>query len=135
MARLPNKCLHVMVDGAYCGSPAARQQHFCYHHQRQREQRLKVDSDHARATRNAPFNLPPLEDATSIQLSLTRIMRLLAAGQIDHKTASLMLYSLQIATTNLQNTSFEPAEATADSLRQTQGRLSSGLHPRSEQQR
>jgi hypothetical protein len=51
-------------------------------------------------------------------------MRLIAAGQIDHKAASLMLYSLQIATTNLQKTSFEPAQTTADS--------SPGLRPRSE---
>jgi hypothetical protein len=33
---------------------------------------------------------------------LAQIMRLLAAGEIEHKTASVMLYSLQIATTNLQ---------------------------------
>ena len=71
MARLPNKCLHVMVDGSPCGSPAVRHHHFCYQHKRQREQRLQLDADRARTTRNAPYNLPILEDANSIQLSLT----------------------------------------------------------------
>lgn len=124
MARLPNKCQHVMVDGVLCGSPAVRRSRFCYHHKRQREQLLELDADRARASRNTPFNLPALEDANSIQLSLTQIMRLMADGKIDRKTANLMLYTLQIATMNLQNTSLERGDATADS--------SSGLRPGSE---
>ncbi|MGA8428939.1 MAG: hypothetical protein WB729_03885 [Candidatus Sulfotelmatobacter sp.] len=124
MARLPNKCQHVMVDGVLCGSPAVRHEHFCYHHQRQREQRLKLDADHARTSRNAPYKFPILEDANSIQVSLTQIMRLMADGKIDRKTANLMLYTLQIATMNLQNASLERGDATADS--------SSGLRPGSE---
>jgi hypothetical protein len=113
MARLPNKCLHVMVDGAYCGSPATRHEHFCYHHQRQREQRLKVDADRARTSRNAPYQFPILEDANSIQVSLTQIMCLLADGKIDHKTANLMLYTLQIATANLKKTRLDLVETPA----------------------
>jgi hypothetical protein len=99
-----------MADGSPCGSPAVRHHRFCYHHKRQREQRLEFDADRARSGRANPFNLPLLEDANSIQLSLTQITRLLAVGQIDHKTASLMLYSLQIATTNLDQTNFAPAK-------------------------
>jgi hypothetical protein len=113
MARLPNKCLHVMVDGAYCGSPAVRHQQFCYQHKRQREQRLKVDADHARTSRNAPYKFPILEDANSIQVSLTQIMRLMADGKIDHKTANLMLYTLQIATANLKKTRLDLVETPA----------------------
>lgn len=107
MARLPNKCMHIMLNGALCGSPAMRHARFCYYHKRQREQRLALEADNARNDRNSPFILPPLEDAASIQVSLSQIMRLLLAGQIEHKTASLMLYSLQIATTNLQNATLE----------------------------
>jgi hypothetical protein len=107
MARLPNQCLHIMADGAQCGSPAMRRNRFCYHHKRQREQLLALNADRARNSRYPPFTLPLLEDANSIQISLTQIMRLLAAGQIERKTASLMLYSLQIATTNLQHTTLE----------------------------
>ncbi len=107
MARLPKQCMHIMPSGAHCGSPAMRQARFCYYHQRQHDERLALEADHARNTRNPQFILPPLEDATSIQVSLTKIMRLLAAGQIETKTASLMLYSLQLATTNLQYAELE----------------------------
>jgi len=107
MARLPNKCMHIMLTGAQCGSPAMRHARFCYYHKRQYERHLALNADNARNDRNSPFTLPLLEDSASIQVSLGQIMRLLLAGQIEHKTASLMLYSLQIATTNLQNARLE----------------------------
>jgi hypothetical protein len=95
--------MHIMAEGVHCGSPAMRRSRYCYHHTRHHEQRIAVSAERARNSRSIPFNLPALEDADSIGLALTEVMRLLIAGQIDRKTASLMLYSLQIATTNLQN--------------------------------
>jgi hypothetical protein len=35
-------------------------------------------------------------------------MRLLLTQQVDHKTAALLFYGLQTASTNLRNTNFEP---------------------------
>jgi hypothetical protein len=99
--------MHIMPSGVHCGSPAMRQARFCYYHNRQHDERLALEADNARSTRYPQFVLPPMEDAASIQASLTQIMRLLLAGQIEHKTASLMLYSLQIATTNLQYAALE----------------------------
>jgi hypothetical protein len=99
--------MHFMVDGAQCGSPAMRRNRFCYHHKRQREQLLALNAERARNSRHPPFMLPLLEDVSSIQVSLTQIMRLLAAGQIERERASLMLYALQIATTNLQHATLE----------------------------
>ena len=107
MPRLPGKCMHIMVDGANCGSPAMRGTRFCYHHKRQREQHNAVRAERARDGRKPPFSLPVLEDSDSIQLSLTQVMRMLAAGQLDRETAKLMLYSLQIATSNLRYTESE----------------------------
>jgi hypothetical protein len=40
------------------------------------------------------------------------IMQLLSMGQMDHKTAGLMLYALQTASVNLRNTRFEPTDVT-----------------------
>jgi hypothetical protein len=37
-----------------------------------------------------------------------QVMRLLVSQQINHKTASLLLYALQTASTNLRMTSFQP---------------------------
>ncbi len=41
-----------------------------------------------------------------------QVRRLLLSGQIDHKTASLTLYALQIASSNLARTSFEASRPT-----------------------
>ncbi len=101
MVRLPNQCMHIMAEGVHCGSPAMRHNRFCYHHRRQREKVLAFKTDQARGN-HLPFTLPILEDAASIQLALSMVMRALAAGQLHPKTANLLLYSLQIATTNLR---------------------------------
>src|SRR5206468_4642294 len=53
-------------------------------------------------------SLPVLEDANAIQLSVMQIMQLLLEGQIEQKTAGLLFYGLQIASSNLKHTNFEP---------------------------
>ena len=55
----------------------------------------------------ARFVVPLLEDANSVQMALMQVMQLLATGQMEHKTAALMLYALQTASCNLRNTDFE----------------------------
>jgi hypothetical protein len=111
----PNRCQHIKVNGTQCGSPALRRNRFCYFHKRHHEERIALHTDRAKndrakasRSRNAAINLPVLEDANSIQVSLMQIMRLLIAGQIDSKTAGLLFYALQTASSNLQGTRFEP---------------------------
>jgi hypothetical protein len=96
-----------MVSGTQCGSSAMRHNRFRSNHKRQHEQRLELNADRTRNSRNAPFTLPVLEDSDSIQLALTKVMRQLATGELDRKTASLMLYALQIAITNLQHATLD----------------------------
>jgi hypothetical protein len=84
-----------------------RHARFCYQHQRQHDERLALETDTARSARFPQFILPPIQNAASIQVSLAKIIRLLAAGQIETKTASLMLYSLQLASTNLHHAALE----------------------------
>lgn len=52
--------------------------------------------------------LPVLEDANSIKVALMEVMRMIAANKIEHKTASLLLYALQTASSNLRKTNFAP---------------------------
>jgi len=52
--------------------------------------------------------ITPLEDANSIQVTVMQIMQLLLSGQIPQKTAGLQFYGLQIASSNLKHTNFEP---------------------------
>ncbi len=106
MSQYPNRCQHLKTNGTQCGSPALRRKRFCYFHKRYQEERIRLTADRRRSP--ATFFLPVLEDANSIQMSLMQIMRLLLTGQIEHKTASLLLYALQTASTNLRQTNFKP---------------------------
>jgi hypothetical protein len=106
MTGVPNQCLHIMVDGAHCGSPAMRCHRFCYHHKppartNPRAQRRPRTQQPQLSVRATPSR------GRELHTGLAQVMRLLAAGQIDRKRANLMLYALQIATTNLRNTTLE----------------------------
>jgi hypothetical protein len=98
---------HLKVNGTQCGSPALRRNHFCYFHKRWQETRIVLNANRARRGR-AALDLPVLEDANSIQVSLMQVMRLILSGQLDPKTAGLLLYALQTASSNLGRTNFEP---------------------------
>ena len=107
MPDYPNRCQHLKINGTQCGSPALRRNRFCFFHKRFQDERIKLSADRAR--RGVPtFVLPVLEDADSIQIALMQVIRLLVAQQIDHKTASLLLYALQTASSNLRMTRFQP---------------------------
>jgi hypothetical protein len=54
------------------------------------------------------MSIPLPEDANSIQMGLGEVLRHLAARRLDHRTAALMTYTLQTASSNLKHTSFEP---------------------------
>jgi hypothetical protein len=116
MPNYPNRCQHIKVNGTQCGSPALRRNRFCYFHKRHHEERIKLASEFqrndrqksARARRAVAIDMPVFEDGNSIQVSLMQITRLLISGAIDTKTAGLVLYALQTASSNLSRTSFNP---------------------------
>ena len=93
MASFPNRCQHIKVNGTQCGSPALRRNRFCYFHKRHHLERIALAADRVksagRSRCRAAIDLPVLEDANSIQISLMQIMRLIIAGNIDGKTAGL----------------------------------------------
>jgi len=110
MPSFPSRCQHIKVNGTQCGSPAMRRHRFCFYHHHHHAERIEFNADRARAARRRKItiDLPVLEDAESIQVSLTQIMRLIISGQIDPKTAGLLLYALQTASANLSRAKFEP---------------------------
>jgi len=105
-ARMP-RCQHIKVNGTQCGSPALRRNQFCYFHKKWHDNRVVLNGTRARSARVA-LDLPVLEDANSIQVALMQVMRLILSGQVDSKTAGLLLYALQTASSNLNRTNFEP---------------------------
>jgi hypothetical protein len=107
MPGYPERCQHIKVNGVQCGSPALRRNRFCFFHKRFHDERIRLSADQARARRGTCI-LPVLEDANSIQMALQEVLRLLLSQQIEHKTASLVLYALQTASSNLQRTRLSP---------------------------
>ena len=104
------RCQHIKVNGTQCGSPALRQQKYCYFHQEHRERTVRINAHRRRTVQE--ISLPVLEDANSIQVGVMQVLRLLLGGQIEHKTAGLALYALQIASSNLARTAFEVSRPT-----------------------
>ncbi|HEX6772903.1 MAG TPA: hypothetical protein VF126_12800, partial [Acidobacteriaceae bacterium] len=63
------------------------------------------------AREDAPFEIPPIEDAASIQLALIEVAQALAANRIEPKRAGLLLYALQVASTNAKNVNIPSGSA------------------------
>ena len=103
------RCQHVKVNGTQCGCPALRRRRRCYFHDCIARHRRKIA---ANTTTEGRFDLPLLEDANAVQIALMKVMQMLGSGQMDHRTAGLMLYALQTASVNLRNTDFEARNAT-----------------------
>jgi hypothetical protein len=102
-AQLSPRCEHKKLNGAQCSGPALKQQKYC---------RFHSAVHHGKAV---GYTLPEVpEDATSIQFAIGRIMRALRDKEWDHKTCGLMLYALQVASSNLKRFNEEqPVCATA----------------------
>ncbi len=89
------RCQHIRLNGQKCGSPALREESHCHFHNRIQDRALAAED-------REPF-LPFIEDATSLQFALMRVMRLLLIGHsFEYKRAALLLYALQIAASNLK---------------------------------
>jgi hypothetical protein len=103
------RCQHVKTNGTQCGSPALRRKRYCFFHEKVRRERTKIA---ASASAQRSCDLPLLEDANSVQMALMKVIQMLGCGQMDHKTAGLILYGLQTASINLRNTNFEAKRVT-----------------------
>ena len=90
------RCIYIKTNGVQCGSPALRSCAYCYAHSRL-------------AMRHPPLlDIPILEDANSVQVAIMEVIRGLLSGEVERKTAGLLLYGLQMAAANLKYVCFEP---------------------------
>ncbi len=96
-------CEHVKTNGRFCGSPAMRGRNYCFFHLNHIGQQLRLQRYESFGLRAPAIELPLLEDAASIQTALMQVTDALLKGKLDHKTAGLVLYSLQTASSNLRN--------------------------------
>ena len=99
------RCQHVKSNGIRCGSPALRDEIYCYFH---RIWRSQPDRQPFRPDPNAVvWELPILEDADSIQMALQLVLDSVLANKMDLKRASILLYGLQTAAANVKRTQFD----------------------------
>jgi hypothetical protein len=99
------RCRHIKVSGTQCGSPAVRSKSFCFYHQQHRPILAECYSDGEYAT--GEILLPVFEDAHSVQSVIRQVMQMLLQKRIERRTASLLLYALQIASSNLKRMELE----------------------------
>jgi hypothetical protein len=109
------RCQHIRTNGTQCGSPALRNEAFCYYHGQSRPERVEVRGDGGQAS--GEVLVPVFEDASSIQVVVRQVAILVLQGKIDQKKAGLVLYALQIASSNLKRMDEEkprPAQVVVD---------------------
>jgi hypothetical protein len=99
------RCRHIKVNGTQCGSPALRSKIFCFYHHKDRPLPVPCFSDIEYAT--GEINLPFFEDAHSIQAVIREVVQMVLQKRLERKTASLLLYALQIASSNLKRMELE----------------------------
>jgi len=98
MADMAPRCQWVKQDGTACRSPQMKQHIYCFAHKQMAEARTLM------------LMLPVVEDANAIQVGLMRIQKALIEDTISMKKAGLLLYSMQLAMTNVGQTTFGQAK-------------------------
>ena len=103
-------CEHIKPDGEFCGAPALRGRDYCHWHLICLARRVRAEKEEA-TQQHTPLQLPPLEDANSIQLSLMMVIDAMLRNRIGPKMSGQLLYALQIASSNLnQGVDFRPGK-------------------------
>jgi hypothetical protein len=93
------QCTHIQVTGHRCGSPALKQEYFCYFHTRMiKGVQTRVDSE------IHPVAL--IENAEAIQAALMHMIDGVLKGTLDNKRANIVLKALHIAVRNSRNVRF-----------------------------
>src|SRR6202045_2235807 len=98
LADMAPRCQWVRQDGTSCRSPQMKQHIYCFAHMQMAEARTLM------------LMLPPPEDANAIQVGLMRIQKAVIEDTISMKKAGLLLYSMQLALTNVGQTQFGQAK-------------------------
>jgi hypothetical protein len=98
MADMAPRCQWVKQDGTACRSPQMKQHIYCFAHKQMAEARALM------------LMLPVVEDANAIQVGLMRIQKAVIEDTISMKKAGLLLYSMQLAMTNVSQTTFGQAK-------------------------
>ncbi len=86
-----HECRHIKTDGLRCHAAALRGKPWCYFH-------AKMHRLHyANLPDSQKFQLPPIEDSSSVLIAIDQVIRSLNSPYMDSRRAGLLLYGLQTA--------------------------------------
>ncbi len=92
-------CEQLTHDGTPCKCFALRDEKYCHYHKVAGPP--KIDISNPVDLNPVYFDLPLLDDATSIQSAITQVCERLLQKRIESKRAGILLYALQVAASNL----------------------------------
>jgi hypothetical protein len=92
-------CEQIKLDGTPCKCLALRDKKYCHYHQVCGPP--QIDISNAIDLNPVHFDLPLLDDATSIQGAITQVCERLLQKRIEAKRAGILLYAMQVAASNL----------------------------------
>jgi hypothetical protein len=113
MPRKIRNCGHILTNGELCNAIPLRDSNFCYWHHKARARRRRHEriGGPISMEANSGLDLPFLEDSNAIQVTIQEIMQAILDRRIDNKRAGLLLYSLQLASSNIRNLTPLPADS------------------------
>jgi hypothetical protein len=92
-------CEQIKFDGEPCRAAALRGKKFCYYHLHSGP--LPKDVNNPGVIPQVQFHLPLLDDAITIQSTITLVCEHLLHRRLEPKKAGMLLYALQVASSNL----------------------------------
>src|SRR5208283_3728774 len=95
-------CYYVKPNGLFCGSLALKGRDYCHFHLCYAGRRVRADQQDATSDGPVLLDLPPLEDANSIQIAVMQVMDAVLRRRISPRVSGQLLYALQIASSNLK---------------------------------
>jgi len=91
------RCTHIARSGKRCAAPAMRGRDVCVYH--------KINQD------TEDIKIYEVEDATSFNLAANQVIKGIEQDKYDHRKATLLVYALQVAASNLKRLKEEQPEA------------------------
>jgi len=98
-------CASRKWNGDPCQSPVVPGERFCHYHKVMGEPKVDLD--------NGPSHhvyLPVFEDAVAIQSAISDVCEMMLHRRIETKEASILLYAMQVASTNMAHMNAQRAQ-------------------------
>ena len=89
-------CAQRKANGDPCQSPVVHGERFCHYHKVMGPPKANLDNRPSGHT-----YLPVFEDAVSIQSAISDVCEMMLHRRIEPKEASILLYAMQVASTNM----------------------------------